>query len=340
MNTLTSKIQNFLNICLCAFLAVMVLPRGVQAQTTTSQNGAGPVQSSANEVRDYQIGPGDILSIAVTDAPEFTGKFRVNQSGYLELAALPPLQASGKTPLQLAKDLAQALETARLYTNPIVNVFVDEYHSKNVTVVGAVNKPALYPLQHPTSVLEVISQAGGLSPTAGNKITVVSPMGSNAEAERTRAVTRTLDLSKLQSGQDPAMNMEVKDGDVVSVGTAEVVYVVGSVIKPGGYVLPDQSSGMTALQALAMSQGPTGVADTHHAVIIRRSADGSARQELPIDMQEVMKGKTPDVHLEANDILYLPTSGKKQTLRTMGEVGLTLVNGVAYYGVGYRVGTR
>lgn len=314
------------------------------ATHTPAQNAdAGPLhpQNMSGETpTDYLIGPGDVLAISVTDAPEFSGKYRVNHSGFLEMPSLPsPVQAQGKTPTQLAKDLRQALEEARLYRNPTVNIFVDEYHSQNVTVVGAVSKPSIYSLQKRTTVLEVISQAGGLLPTAGNKITVVPGGAAEPGKAAQNPSAKTIELSKLVKGEDSTLNVEVHDGDVVSVSTAEVVYVVGSVNKPGGYVLPDQSAGISVLQALALSQGTTRLAATRHGLILRRGADGALRQNIPVDLQNIMAGKTGDVPLEANDILFVPVSGTKQTLHTMGEVGMSLVNGVAFYGVGYRVGT-
>jgi len=299
-----------------------------------------PAQNERTVAPDYQIGPGDVLAITVSDAPEFSGKFRVNQSGFLEMPSLPsPVKAQGKTPTQLANDLRQALEDAKLYRNPTINIFVDEYHSQTVTVVGAVAKPSIYPLQKRTTLLEVISQAGGLLPTAGNKITIV-PGGASESTEETqvRAAT-TIELSKLVRGDDPSLNVEVRDGDVVSVSTAEVVYVVGSVNKPGGYVLPDQSAGITVLQALAMSQGPNSLASTKRGMILRRGPDGTEHQNIPVDLQTIMEGKAPDRVMEANDILFVPVSGTKQTLHVMGEVAMSMVNGVAFYGVGYRVGT-
>lgn len=318
---------------------VLLFPAGTRGQNAD----AGPLhlQDTQNSTpSDYLIGPGDVLAISVTDAPEFSGKYRVNQSGFLEMPSLAaPVQAQGKTPTQLAKDLRQALEEAKLYRNPTINIFVDEYHSQNVTVVGAVSKPSIYPLQRRTTVLEVISQAGGLLPTAGNKITIVPGGTSDPGSNTQNPSSKTIELSRLVRGQDPTLNMEVHDGDVVSISTAEVVYVVGSVNKPGGYVLPDQSAGITVLQALAMSQGPTTLAATRRGMILRRGADGAESQSIPVDLQNIMSGKAGDVALQGNDILFVPVSGAKQTVHAMGQVAMSLVNGVAFYGVGYKIGT-
>jgi len=115
------------------------------------------------------------------------------------------------------------------------------------------------------------------------------------------------------------------------------VYVVGAVTKPGGFVQQDRIAGVTALQALALAEGMTSVAAGHSALIIRRNSDGTARENIPIDLGKIMAGKQGDVPLAPNDILFVPVSGSKQTLHVMGQVGMAAVNGVAFYGLGYRV---
>lgn len=319
-------------VMLCLFQGL-----GFQARIVLA-DGKADSTSTKKERTDYVVGPGDILSIAVTDAPEFSGKYRVSQSGLLELPGLPSaIVADGKTPSQLSKEMAQALIDAKLYREPVVNIYVDEYHSRTVTVVGAVTKPSVYPLEKRTTVLEVISQAGGLLPAAGNKLTIVSANAESGSDGTAAKSTKTLDLAKLVKGEEGISNVEVHDGDVISVSTAEVVYVVGAVQKPGGFVTPDQSSGITAMQAIAMAEGMTNIAAQSRAVIIRRSASGSLRENIPINLKGLMSGKTSDVKLEANDILFVPVSGGRQTVHAMGQAAMAAVNGIAIYGAGYRV---
>jgi len=318
-------------------LAVWPTPGILGAQNPTGVPGTAEGRNEATSP-DYQIGPGDVLAISVSDAPEFSGKFRVSQSGELEFASLPaPLHVQGMTTGQLAKGLAQALIEARLYRNPTVNVYVDEFHSQTVTVVGAVTKPSVYPLQKRTTVLQMISQAGGLVPNAGNKLTIVSSLPAGAPDGTEGNPVRKIDLARLMRGEDPSLNVEVHDGDVVSVSVAEVVYVVGAVIKPGGFVLPDQSSGLTALQALALAEGLTPVAAGGRALIIHRGTSGvHPGDDTPIDLKKLLGRQTPDVTLQANDILFVPVSGGKVALHTMRDVAMSAINGIAIYGVGYR----
>ena len=286
---------------------------------------------------DYRVGPEDVLAISVTDAPEFSGRFRVNQSGYLVMTSLPnPLKADGLTPMELSTELRKALEDAKLYQDPTVNVFVEEYHSRSVTIVGAVTKPGIYPLHKRSTVIQAISEAG-LMPTTGNRVTLISANAGSSAEPKASETAQTFELGKLMSGKDPSVNVEVHDGDVINVATADIVYVVGAVTKPGGFVQQDRGAGVTALQAIALAEGMTSVAAAHSGLIIRRNADESARENIPIDLAKIMSGKQGDVPLQPNDILFVPLSGTKQTLHVMGQVGMAAVNGVAFYGLGYRV---
>jgi polysaccharide biosynthesis/export protein len=329
------RFQRQLSNALALLFAYCVLSTAIHAQAAPAEQSL-PTASQSFVADDYQIGPGDVLAISVTDAPEFSGKFRVDQSGFLVMSSLgSPLKAEGKTPMQLSRELVKALEDARLYRDPTVNIFVEEYHSKTVAVVGAVAKPGLYPLQRRTTVIEVISEAG-LLPTAGNRVTIIPP-ATNPKDPTSQPASRTVELARLMQGKDSSLNVVVHDGEVISVASAEVVYVVGAVTKPGGFVLQDRSAGVTALQAIALAQGMTPVASAKRGLIIRRNSDGSARENLPVDLSRIMTGKQGDVQLDANDILFVPVSGSKQTLRAMGEAAMTAVNGVTFYGLGYRV---
>jgi polysaccharide export outer membrane protein len=287
---------------------------------------------------DYKIGASDVLTVSVPDAPEFGGKFRVSDSGVIDVpGAASPIQAEGKTVSELSHTIREALIDAKQVRDPRVSVFVEEYHGRTVTVLGAVVKPSVYPLTRRTNVLEALSLAGGALPNSGNSISIVRGAAS-AEATNTQVGSvRIVQMSDLVSGKDLASEIEVKNGDVLSVSAAQIVYVVGAVTKPGGYTIADPGSGVSVVQAVALAEGLKGVASSH-ALIVRQSTNGQARTEIPVDLRAMMAGKTGDVSLAPNDILFVPTSGGRVTLRAMGDVALAAVNGVAIYGLGYRVG--
>jgi polysaccharide export outer membrane protein len=129
---------------------------------------------------------------------------------------------------------------------------------------------------------------------------------------------------------------EVRNGDVISVSSGQLIYVVGAVVKPGGYAMSDLSSGVSVVQAVALAEGMKSVA-SHHGLILRQSTSNKARVEIPVDIGQMMTGKAADVVMAPNDILYVPTSGAKQTLQVMGQIAMAAANGAAIYGVGYRV---
>jgi polysaccharide export outer membrane protein len=142
-------------------------------------------------------------------------------------------------------------------------------------------------------------------------------------------------MGDLLSGKDVSAIPEVKNGDVINVSAAQLIYVVGAVTKPGGYTMADPSSGVSVVQAVALAEGLNSVA-SHHGLIIRQSTNDRARTEIPVDIGQMMTGKSADVILAPNDILYVPVSGGRQTLKAMEQVAMAAVSGVAIYGLGYR----
>jgi polysaccharide export outer membrane protein len=290
--------------------------------------------------RDYTIGPGDVLTVTVADAPEYGGKVRVGDSGTFKVTGVEqPIAAEGKTTTELSGVIRQALMDAKQLRDPQVSVFVDEYHGRTVTVLGSVTKPSVYSLQKRTTVLDAVAAAGGALPNSGGTITVVRGEAS-AEASNTQiGSVQILDMTLLAKGEGSAQNIEVRNGDVVSVSAAQVVYVVGAVNKPGGFTLTNPVDGLSVIQAIAMAQGLNSIASAHHALIVRQSTSAQGRREIPVDISQILHKHATDVTLAPNDILYIPNSAGKQTLKVMGEVAMSAVNGIAIYGVGYKVGT-
>jgi len=342
--------RHFLRLAGAAvFFLIVVFAPPLSGQATPALNPA-PASNSRSSPSDYLIGPRDVLAISVADLPEIkTGKddakFRVAETGYIFLPMLSnPIKADGLTTSELSERIARALRDADILRDPIVSVYVEEFHSRTVTVLGAVDKPSVYPLAKPTTLLEALSMAGGLTLTAGSALTIIrkNPV---PESEATKMdpgqlgeSSRTIDLAKLMLGKDPSLNIRVRDGDTLSVSTAPIVYVVGAVNKPGGFTLQDPNSGLTVLQALAEAQGYNSIAKPKESLIIRRSASGQERQKISINLKGIMEGKVPDQWLEANDILFVPESGTKKNLRAWGNaIGHGLISGVTIYGLGPRI---
>ncbi len=299
--------------------------------------------SSLNDdaaAKDYTLGPGDVFTVTVSDAPEFGGKFRVADSGTIQISGVKtPLPAEGRTPVQLSDDIRRALVDAKQLRDPQVSVFIDEYHGRTVTVLGSVAKPAVYSLQKRSTVLDAVAAAGGALPNSGNTITVVRGEASAEATGTPLGSVQILDMARLTKGDGISGNVEVRNRDVISVSAAQVVYVVGAVNKPGGYTMTNPSEGISVVQAVALAQGFTSVASTHHAVIVRQSTSEQGKREIPVDIGQVLNKHATDVLLAPNDILYIPNSGAKQTLKVAGEIAMATINGIAIYGVGYKIGT-
>jgi polysaccharide export outer membrane protein len=319
---------------LTALLIAAMIPALASAQSSAMATAQlAPTDAGS----DYTLGAGDVVTVSSPDAQEFGGKFRVSDSGTVDIPGLAsPVNATGDTPNQLAQSIRQALVDAKQLRDPKVTVFVDEFHGRRITVLGAVTKPAVYPLDHRTTVLEAVSMAGGALPGAGNSVTIVRGRAS-AEASGTAVGSvQTLDLARLSHGEDPAANVEVQNGDIITVSAAQIVYVVGAVVKPGGFVMSNPSAGISVVQAVAMAEGFNGIAASNRAVIMRQSTNDMARQEIPVDVSQIIGGKTADLQLAPNDILYIPESFSKKALKAIGQVALAAADGVAIYGVGYR----
>jgi polysaccharide biosynthesis/export protein len=286
---------------------------------------------------DYRIGVNDVLTVSIPDSPEFGGKFRVNESGYIDLPGTrEPLQAEGHTPEELARAVRQALIEAKQLRDPRVSIFVDEFHGRTITVLGSVSKPAVYALQKRTTVWEALSMAGGALPNSGSTITIVRGQASAEATETALGSVQIIELSALLSGSPASREVQVRNGDVLNVSPAQLIYVVGAVAKPGGYTIADPARGVSVVQAVALAEGLKPVA-SHRAIIVRQSTS-DARIEIPVDLGQMMAGKTADGVLAPNDILYVPASGAKQTLKVMGDVAMATVNGIAIYGIGYKIG--
>jgi polysaccharide export outer membrane protein len=282
---------------------------------------------------DYVFGPGDVLAILIADSPEMSGSFQVSDTGNVEIPLAGQLKAAGLTGSQLSTSISEKLKSAELVSSPIVEVDVLEYHSCTVLVLGAVAKPAVYPLQRPSSLLDVISLAGGLAPNAGNIVTV-SRKKKGQEAQSVLSV----DLAKVVRGLEPNGDVAIQGGDVINVSTAPIVYVIGAVNKPGGFVMTDPGSGVSVLQAVALAEGLQSIAAPNRSMVLRRSQDGKTKQEFPIDISSVLHQKGTDQLLQPNDVLFVPESGSKKTLHAMGRAAEQGVVGVATYGLGLRVG--
>ena len=286
---------------------------------------------------DYVIGPEDVVEIEVFNVPELAKTVRVANDGTISLPLIGRVKAAGFTAREFGKELEA--EWGKTYLqDPQVTVYVKEFHARPVSVIGAVEKPGLYQLTGRRSLIEMLSMAGGLakrnSGTSGRTVVVTRAEGfADVQLvdgmQLVAADKLEINIRKLLYSHQDELNIPIKPFDIVSVTKADIVYVVGDVKKPGGFVLEDQEK-VTVLQALALAEGANTTARKSEAVIIRRKADGS-RLEIPLDVGKILKGKTPDMEMAANDILFVPMSSGKAAALRGAEAALGTLSGILIY---------
>ena len=311
---------------------------------------------------ESRIGPDDLLQITVFEAPDLNRTLRVSANGEISLQLLGPVKAGGLTPRQLELVLQELLRRTYM-KDPRVGVFVQELQSHPVSVVGAVKRPGVFQIRGTKTVLELLSMAEGLADDAGDTVLVMrgaSTTGSvgrdNAEPESQKGgqVSTTPDDAALASGpsaptkqerageivevnlksllesDDPAFNIPVHPGDIVKVTRAGIVYVVGEVKKPGGFVLRSNEN-ITVLQALALAEGLTRTSLKSQARIIRTDQSTNKRTEIPVDLGKILASKASDPLLQPKDIIFVPDSSAKSAFYRGAEAVVSTATGVAVY---------
>jgi len=322
-----------------AFCAVLLLVGASAAQTgdpvsTASADEQRAVSNSAQQ--EYLINPDDLLDLYIVDVPELSRTYRVSPTGQVTLPLLShPLNAAGLTLDQFASLTTQELKTRRLVTDPQVTVSVKESRTHSVAITGAVKKPQIYFVFGRTTLLDVISQAEGLTEDASSVAYISRGEIAKHLLQTTGqpvAEVLTVDLEKLLYTGDQNLNVDIYPGDRVTVAPAGIVYVVGAVNKPGGFPLTASRKRLSVLQAIALAEDMKSTAKANKAMIVRRGPQyPGGREEIPVKLKEVLAGKAPDVPLQVEDILFVPDSpGKKAAIRGV-EAAIQVATGVAIY---------
>jgi len=311
----------------------------------TNQRIAQLAQASLVKQGEYLIGSGDLLGIEVFDVPELSRDVRVNETGYISLPLMPAkVRAAGLTPYQLQDKLAELLQTNGLVSTPEVTVSLKEQHSQPITVIGAVRTPQVMQALRKTTLLQALSQAGGIADDDGSTVIVTRPVPDPSEAADpaeppdasapTAPQMFTINLADVLESGDARFNIPLQGGDVVSVPRAGIIYVVGAVQKPGGILLQNDLDHMTMLKMISLAGGTTNTAKVKNTVILRKNPETGKRDQVPVDLGKVLKLKTPDVQLEANDILFVPDSNGLKALHRAGDTALALTTGVGIIAAG------
>ena len=283
---------------------------------------ANPAPSASHIDERYRIGPGDVLDIRVFNRPQLSREaVRVDARGLIRMPMIKDeIQAACQTESELAKEIAaRYLEYQR---NPYVDVFVKEYQSQPVAVIGAVDKPGRFQLQRRVRLLELLSFAGGPTERAGGRIQIVRPAtGLRCEApaatvpdgQTSSEVFVAYNLRDTLRGENES-NPYAQPGDIVSLPEAEQAFVVGNVLRPSAIPLKEP---VTVSGAIAMAGGL--MPDTKGSKVrISRQVSGS-KTEIFIDLKAIENHQAEDVTLIAGDIVDVPISGGKRFLRGLAS---------------------
>jgi polysaccharide export outer membrane protein len=310
-------------------LLILVTPMlGAQAQLPVT-----PVEPSSNNLPIQKIGPDDLVAISVYGSPELTRTIRVSQEGYIRLPMLQGrIAAKGLLPAELEESIARALQEGELIVEPLVTVTVAEYHSRPVSVVGAVRSPVTFQALGTVTLLDALARAGGLTPEAGTEILLTRH--STPDDGAPTSLVQRIQVQALIDAADPEVNVKLNGGEEIRVPEAGKIFVLGNVKKPGAFAARD-SANTTVLTALAIAEGLTSYAGKQ-AYIYRREASGK-KNEIPIELKQIMNRKSPDVPLMADDILYIPDAkGTRAALAAMEKlvlVGSGATSALIYAGV-------
>ena len=279
-----------------------VLPSAGQNGAPASAESALAGPSVAPVAHPLQISAGDLLDLNVFDTPELSGKLRVDEHGVVTLPVAGELSVSGMTAVEAGHAIEARFRQMDVLKEPHVTVTVLEYSTQGVAVFGEVKNPGVYPLLGAHGVVDLISAAGGLTPNAGKAVTVT---------HRTDPNHPVIVNIESKAGSSAAFNVDVRPGDNIMVSRAGIVYVLGDVGKPGGFLI-ENNERLTVMQAVALAQGTNRTASLNHAKLIRKTDTG--HEEMPVPLGKMLANKAPDQPLSDGDILFVPVSSAKHSL--------------------------
>ena len=324
--------MNLKSVLLAALLFTPTLSASCLAQEPVRPAEArpgAPAAASSASARDVArsdgpspqlvIGAGDLIEVSLYGVPEFKTDVRVDPGGEISLPMLGAVHVSGLSVEEAEKLIEHKLQEKRLVNDPHVTVFEKEYATQGISVLGEVQKPGIYSLLGSRNLYDAISAAGGTTPKAGNYALITHRNDPNNSVR-----------VPLTTGEPESMknNVAVALGDTIVVSKAGIVYVVGDVRQPGGFVMESGKS-ITVLQAIALAQGIGPNAALNRAKVVRKTSDGP--KEEPLALKKILAAKAPDPVLQAEDIVFVPDSVGKSAFKRGAEAALQAATGVAIW---------
>ena len=305
-------------------LGVMGLSAGIGAAQASPPVGSAAATGDAEKpaVREsLLIGPGDLLHVTVMREPELEQRVRVLDSGDIALPLIGNVHLTGLNPTEASAAIEAKFVDENYLKHPSVAVFVEEFATDPVSVLGQVTKPGTYAISTPRTLLDLLAMSGGLTDIADRHIMI----------ERAPGVKQREEEVFLSNRADDALmaNVMIDPGDTILVPKAGIVYVLGDVGRPGGYTMQNESR-MTVLQAIAMAAGVNRTANEKQARVIHNVNGQYDEEDLPL--REIEKGEAPDELLHANDVIYIPFSFAKNVVLGTSSIMASTTSALIYAG--------
>jgi polysaccharide biosynthesis/export protein len=300
--------------CTIAVCAATAQAQAVAPQIGSTMTGSGAPDSSAagaaaaklsggvtavpEDFSKLRIQPGFLLDVQVFDEPDLSGQYRVGAAGTVTMPLVGPIRVIGDTLAEAQHSIQEALKTGGILKNPQITLDIAQYTPALVSVIGEVNSPGRLQMLAPHNLLDVLSFAGGETQFAGGIVEVRDEHDGKVE-------TSTYHYGRSSNG-DSIAGVIVHDGDTVIVPRAGIVYVLGQVTRPGGFLMQEDGK-LDVAQAISMAMGTTLLASTGHILIIRRKPDGTFVQ-FQLNYKDMVRGKITPPPLQPQDIVYVPNS--------------------------------
>ena len=301
--------------------------------TGINNNIAAAALMGSSASSDYRIGPEDLLEVTLFNVPEAremetqvtprTVIVRVSHQGQISLPVVGEVEVRGLTVSALEKKLREVYD--KYIYNPQVGVLIREFRQR-ASVIGAVQKPGVFELTGPKSVIELLAMAGGVSEKAGSQVHIYRQRGKERETHVIDLTVLANSVGLINANNASMINMQVEPGDMINVPEAGMFFVDGAVHKPGSYALGRRYS---LSQALATAGGVNVELYSNEISILRRRAPGDM-QTIALNLDDVMSGSVADPQIQPDDVIVVPTSTAKYLVKRF--IG-SLIGGVSIGGL-------
>jgi polysaccharide export outer membrane protein len=299
-------------VCVLASLPLLAQAPAVPAATETASKPSPRLLANSN----VKLGVGDLIEVSVFGVPDLSTKARISSSGDVYLPLIDYVHVGDLTTDEAQELIQKRLEDGGFVRNPHVTIFVNESASQAVTVLGEVAHPGTYPAIGERRLYDLLSMAGGLTEKAGRNVVITH----RGDSDRKVALQLPENLA-----EDTKSNVEIDPGDTIIVSRAGIVYVVGDVQRPSGFLIEDSS--LTVLKALALAGGNTKTSSLNATKILRQTPNGV--QQIPVPLKKVLQAKSPDIPLVKGDVLFVPGSSAKAAAYRTADAAMSLTTSLS-----------